>query len=49
MAEARARGVVAMHVPVKNKNVRAKQFYIKMGINEELAMLEARLDRDRKV
>jgi GNAT superfamily N-acetyltransferase len=43
--EAGARGAVAIHVPVKAKNKKAIEFYKKCGINEQLAMMEARLDR----
>ena len=43
--EAKSRKVVALHVPVKPKNVRAVAFYRKMGIDEQLFMMETRLDR----
>jgi GNAT superfamily N-acetyltransferase len=43
MDEARQKKVVAMHVPVKTKNP-AVDFYIKMGIDEKLFMMETRLD-----
>jgi GNAT superfamily N-acetyltransferase len=43
--EAKARGAVAFHVPVKAKNVKAIEFYKKNGIAEQLAMMETRLDR----
>jgi GNAT superfamily N-acetyltransferase len=45
MDEARRRGMVAIHVPVKPKNVRAKKLYAEMGIDEELVMMETRLDK----
>jgi GNAT superfamily N-acetyltransferase len=48
MAEAKRRGVVAMHVPVKPKNVKAIEFYRRAGIDEQLAMMETRLDRPGK-
>jgi GNAT superfamily N-acetyltransferase len=43
--EAKARGAVAIHVPVKTKNIKAIEFYMKRGIREQLAMMEVRLDR----
>jgi ribosomal protein S18 acetylase RimI-like enzyme len=43
--EAKRRKVVALHVPVKPKNVKAVAFYRKMGIDEQLFMMETRLDR----
>ncbi|MDG6220715.1 MAG: N-acetyltransferase [Candidatus Thermoplasmatota archaeon] len=45
LKEAKARGVVAMHISVKKLNVKAQEFYKKNGITEELVMLETRLDR----
>jgi len=48
MAEAKKRSVVAMHIPVKPKNLRALEFYRKAGMDEELFMMERRLDRERK-
>lgn len=45
MDEARSMGVVAMHVPVKARNTRAIEFYKKNGIDEQLYMMETRLDR----
>ncbi|MFH0816628.1 MAG: GNAT family N-acetyltransferase [Methanobacteriota archaeon] len=45
MEEAKRRGVVAMHIPVKPKNLRALEFYRKAGMDEELLMMERRLDR----
>jgi GNAT superfamily N-acetyltransferase len=43
--EAKNIGVVAMHVPVKAKNVKAIEFYKKNKIDEQLFMMETRLDR----
>jgi len=43
MAEAKGRGLVAMHIGVKAGNTKALEFYKKMGINEELVMLETRV------
>ncbi|MBI5001538.1 MAG: GNAT family N-acetyltransferase [Euryarchaeota archaeon] len=43
--EAKRRKVVALHVPVKPKNAKAVAFYRKMGIDEQLYMMETRLDR----
>jgi ribosomal protein S18 acetylase RimI-like enzyme len=48
MKEAKKRGVVAMHIPVKPKNLRALEFYRKAGVDEELLMMETRLDRAGK-
>jgi phosphinothricin acetyltransferase len=48
MKEAKCRGVVAMHIPVKPKNLRALEFYRKAGMDEELLMMETRLDRAGK-
>lgn len=48
MKEAKRRGVVAMHIPVKPKNLKALEFYRKAGMDEELSMMEIRLDRARK-
>lgn len=45
VVEAAERGAVALHVPVKSKNVKAIEFYRKNGIDEQLAMMETRLDR----
>ena len=44
LADAKGMGVVAMHVPVKAKNVKAVEFYKHVGIGEQLAMMETRLD-----
>jgi GNAT superfamily N-acetyltransferase len=45
LEEAKKRGIVAMHIPVKAKNLRALEFYKKNKIDERLFMLETRLDR----
>ena len=45
VTEAKERGSVAIHVPVKAKNTAAIDFYRKNGISEQLAMMETRLDR----
>ena len=45
MDAAKRRGVVAMHIPVKPMNLRALAFYRKAGMDEELLMMERRLDR----
>ncbi|MFO8050350.1 MAG: GNAT family N-acetyltransferase [Thermoplasmatota archaeon] len=44
MEEAQRKGIVAMHVPVKPLNRRAVEFYIRKGIDEQLVMMETRLD-----
>ncbi len=44
MEEAKKRGAVAYHISVKKKNIGAIEFYKKRGIDEELVMLETRLD-----
>ncbi len=46
--EARRRNAVALHVPVKEKNEKAIDFYVKNGIDDKLVMLETRLDRGAK-
>jgi len=48
MKEAKRRGVVVMHIPVKPKNFGALEFYRKAGMDEELMMMETRLDRAGK-
>ncbi len=42
--EAKKQGAVAYHISVKRKNTGAIEFYKKRGIDEELVMLETRLD-----
>jgi diamine N-acetyltransferase len=44
LKDAKSKGAVAMHVPVKPTNKMALQFYKKAGIDIELIMLETRLD-----
>lgn len=46
LADARNMEAVAMHVPVKPLNKKAIEFYIKKGIDEQLSMMETRLDKD---
>jgi len=43
--EAKRRGVVALHVPIKAKNLKSIEFHKKKGIDEQLVMMEKRLDR----
>jgi L-amino acid N-acyltransferase YncA len=45
MKEAKRRGAVALHVPIKSKNVGSIEFHKKKGIDEQLVMMEKRLDR----
>ena len=40
MDEAKMRGAVAIHVPVKTKNVKAMEFYRKRGIETVFSMME---------
>ncbi len=42
--QAKKTGAVAYHISVKKKNIGAIEFYKKRGIDEELVMLETRLD-----
>jgi len=44
MEQAKKTGAVAYHISVKAKNIGAIEFYKKRGIDEELVMLEKRLD-----
>jgi len=44
LEDARSKGLVAMHVGVKPRNEDAVRFYRKLGVDEELMMMEWRLD-----
>jgi ribosomal protein S18 acetylase RimI-like enzyme len=44
LKDAKEKGAVAMHVPVKPANRKALDFYRKLGIVIEFALLETRLD-----
>jgi GNAT superfamily N-acetyltransferase len=43
ITEARSLGAVALHVPVKSKNIDAIRFYRRMGIDTEYLMLESQI------